>query len=111
MSSENETQQIEALEKRIQESQKALDELKLAVEKLPQPSFTSEPHERIYDAALALGLTKYVSYLIHALSALNNALELRSNAINFYRNFCFRFSMKRAPSDYYTWTLERRRYV
>lgn len=58
MSSETEQQRVEALEKRIQESQTQLDALKLAIEKLPQPTFTSDTHERIFDVAHGIGLSR-----------------------------------------------------
>lgn len=63
MSVESDISKIEDLEKRAEATQKKLDELKLAIEKLPQPTFTSETHERIYNTSLGIGLTRYV--LVH----------------------------------------------
>lgn len=68
--SASDEQRVSDLAKKVEESEKQLTELKLAVEKLPQPNFTSETHERIYNVALGLGLSKYVETSPFASSSL-----------------------------------------
>ena len=63
MSSSSEAEQIQALEKRLEEATKALQELEKAIAKLPQPEITSSAHEHTYDACIDMGLTKYVTLL------------------------------------------------
>jgi len=60
MSTESEINHIEALEKRIDQSEKALQALELALQTLPAPTFTSQPHKHTYEACIALGLSQFV---------------------------------------------------
>ena len=101
---ENDQQRIQELEKRMQKSLAEIERLRNEISILPQPVFTSDIHMHIYDTCIQLGLKSCALF----------GLEMSFDPLNklLLTHFIFSsFRMKRVRSDYYQWTLEKRRYL